>query len=188
MSEGLDIADIVIIVIIVFSAWDGYRTGFVVQVVRLLGTVLAYVLAWKFHSILTPTLARWLEGTVLKHIHHVTSSPLFVLFGTQPTRAGIAMAMGSAISFGIVFYLSLFIIRYVGHLLNVVMSLPVLSLINRFAGLVAGAVIAFVLIAVLISILSYVPVAPLKEQIMHSALAPMFQGLVRQLDKIESSL
>ncbi len=184
----MDIADWVIIAILLFSAWDGYRTGFVAQVVRLLGTVLAYVSAWQFHAYLTPAIANFLEGSVLKNVHSVTSSPLFVLFGTQPTRTDVASAMGNALAFGIVFYLSLLIIRYVGHLLNAVMSLPVLSLVNRFAGLVAGSVIAIALITVMISILSYVPVSPLKTQIMHSSLVPLFNGPVHELDKIVSRL
>lgn len=176
------------IAIVVFSSWEGYRTGFVAQVVRLLGTVIAYISAWKLHAFLTPTIAHWLLATVLKHMRYTPSGPFVVFFGPQPSQGDVATAIASAISFGIVFYLSLLVIRYVGYMLNTVMSLPVLSFVNRLAGLAAGFAIAIALIAVLLSILSYVPASPLKEQLAHSKLVPMFKVPVRQLDKIESTL
>ncbi len=184
----MDIADWVIVAILVFSAWDGYRTGLVAQLVRFLGTVLAYVSAWQFHGLLTPTLDHWLRATVLKHMHSSSLMPALSLFNTGNTVGTLAQAIASALSFGIVFYVSLIIIRYAGHLLGAVFSLPVLSFVNRVAGLATGVVIAFLLIAVLLSVASYLPMSPVKTQISHSALAPMFRQPIRALIKIEGGL
>ncbi len=184
----MDIADWVIVAVLLFSAWDGYRTGFVAQLVRLFGTVIAYVSAWQFHGLLTPTLDHWLRATVLKHIHSPSVVPALGLFNTGNTVGTLAQAIASALSFGIVFYISLIVIRYAGHLLGTVFSLPVLSFVNRVTGLAAGVVVAFLLIAVLISVASYLPMSPVKTQIRHSALAPMFRQPVRELVKIEGGL
>ncbi len=188
----MDIADYVILVVLLFSAWDGYRTGLVKQLVRLTGTILAYVVAWQFHGILTPIVDHWLLGTVFKHVHSLSSAsiPIVGLLGsgtTIPTVATIAKAVANALSFGVVFYVALIVIRYLGHLLNTLFSLPVLSFVNRVAGLVAGAVVAFMLIAVLINVASYLPASPIKAQIKQSSLAPMFQEPVKELAHIEGS-
>lgn len=184
----MDIADWVIVAILLFSAWDGYRTGLVSQLVRFLGTVIAYVSAWQFHGLLTPTLERWLRATVLKHMHTPSAAPALNLFNTGNTMGTLAFAIASALSFGIVFYISLVIIRFAGHLLGALFSLPVLSFVNRLAGLAVGVVIAFLLIAVLISVASYLPMSQVKTQIHHSALAPLFRQPVKEFVKIAGGL
>ena len=100
----------------------------------------------------------------------------------------IALAIANALSFGITFYVSLLLIRYLGHMLNALFSLPVLSFVNRIAGLLAGAVVAFLLIAVLINFGSFLPASPIKTQIQHSSLAPVFKQPVQELAHLEGIL
>lgn len=195
----MDLADYVILAILVFSLWDGYRTGFVKQLVRLFGTVIAYIAAWQFHGLLTPWLHHLLATTLFKHAvgttgtvsHARVPAPLFGLLGTTPgTLLPIPMlieTIANALSFGIVFYVSLLLIRYVGHLLNSVFSLPVLSFVNRVMGLVAGGIVAYLLVAVVLNVASFLPTSPVRAQIIHSSLAPMFRGPVQQLEKWEGA-
>lgn len=185
---GVDIADYIILAVLVFSAFDGYRTGFAAQLVRLFGTVIAYVAAWQLHGLLTPAIEGFVHRTLLNGAHSVQNAPLLRLFGGASTVSDATAAISGVISFAIVFYVSLILIRYVGHLLNAVMSLPVLSLINRMAGLTAGVVVAFLLIAVLINVALFLPYAPVRQQVHRSALAPMFQTPVRELQKLEGNL
>lgn len=181
----MDIADYVILLVLLFSAWDGYRTGIIAQMVRLLGTVIAYVAAWQFHAWLVPIVTPWIKGYVIHGAVSLRNIPLVgTLTGTNNVQSAVT-AIAGAISFGIVFYVSLLLIRYLGHLLNALFSLPVLSLVNRMVGLIAGASVAFVLIAVLLSVATYIPSVPVKQEIRHSALAPMFEGPVMTLEHLE---
>lgn len=195
----MDIADYVILAILLFSLWDGYRTGFVRQLVRLLGTVIAYVVAWQFHGMMTPWLDHVLSTTLFRHVHSPTvaslapglPAPLFGLLGAKPGAflpiPILVKTIASGLSFGIFFYLTLIVIRYLGHFLNTLFSLPVLSFFNRIAGLVAGGVVAYLLIAVCLNVASFLPASPVRSQIVDSALAPMFRQPVSQLEKWEGA-
>lgn len=181
----MDIADYVILLILLFSAFDGYRTGFVAQLVRIFGVVLAYVTAWKFHDVLTPAVEGSVRPLVTRNLHTFGSVPFFGSLDTGSSVTQIAHTIAGGVSFGIVFIASLILIRFLGRLLSALMSLPVLSLFNRMGGLVAGVVVAFMLVAVLINVAAYVPLPSLKTQIRHSSLAPMFRQPVQQLERIE---
>jgi uncharacterized membrane protein required for colicin V production len=84
-----------------------------------------------------------------------------------------------------VFVIALIVVRYLGHLLNALMHLPLLSQLNRMLGLVAGLIVAFVVLAIAINVVAYIPSPLLKSQIRHSALAPVFSAPVAQLTRIE---
>lgn len=195
----MDVVDYVILIILLFSLWDGYRTGFVKQLVRLFGTVVAYVAAWQFHGLLTPWLDHVLLTTLFKHAGASVSktvqaipAPLFGLLGTSSSSSLLPIPLlvktiASALSFGIVFYVSLIVIRFLGHLLNSVFSLPILSFVNRVAGLAAGGVVGYLLIAVALSVVSFLPASPVRAQVTHSALAPMFRQSVTQIEKWEGA-
>jgi len=196
----MDIVDYVMLAILLFSLWDGYRTGLIKQLVRLFGTVVAYFAAWQWHGLLTPWLDHLLLTTLFKHANQnittaVQSSipaPLFGLLGTHHGSllpiSMLVQTIASALSFGIVFYISLIIIRYLGHLLNSVFSLPVLSFVNRVTGLFAGGVVAYLLIAVCLNVASYLPTSPIRSQILSSSLAPLFRQPVHQLEQWEGAL
>ena len=180
----MDIADWIILAVLVFSAWDGYRTGLISQLVRLLGTVLAYVSAWKFHSALVPPLRKWLLSNVLKNVHSLKDVPVVNILSSGGSVHQLGTTIANVLAFSIVFYVSLLVIRYLGHLLNSVFHLPGLSFFNRMAGMVAGVVVAVLLIAVLINFAAYIPVPELKTQISHSALSPMFKQPIVDLAKM----
>lgn len=181
----MDIADYIIVVLLFFSAWDGYRTGFVAQLVRIFGTVLAYVAAWQLHALLTPTIDQWLAHTVLKGVRSPQSIPVVNLFGAGPTVPSLTAAIAGVLSFGVVFFAALLVIRYLGAVLNRIVKLPVLSFLNRTLGLASGVIVAFLIIAVLLDVAAYLPASSVKSQIVHSALAPLFRAPLDQLARME---
>lgn len=181
----MDIADYAILAILVFSVWDGYRTGFVAQLVRLFGTVLAYLAAWQFHSFLTPPIDHWLVSTVFRNVRSAQTIPVANLFESGSTVPALAKAVAGVLSFGAVFFLALILIRYLGWLLNAIVRLPGLSFVNRVLGAAAGLLVAFLIVAVLIDVAAYLPQSTVRTQIENSALAPMFRQPLQELARME---
>ncbi len=181
----MDIADWIILAILLFSAWEGYRTGFVRQLVRLSGTLVAYVAAWQLSPFVSPYLDTWVTQVLLKNIHSASAIPIVGMLSTGSNVAAVAKAIAGALAFGLVFFVALLLVRYLGHLLNAVFSLPLLSWINRLLGLAAGVVVAFLILAVLIDVGTYLPASAVKTQIRQSALAPMFTQPVQELARME---
>ena len=181
----MDIADWIILAVLLFSAWEGYRTGFVRQLVRLSGTLLAYVAAWQLSPYVLPYLNPWVLHTLLKNVHSASSIPIVGMLGTGSNIAAVAKAIAGAMAFGVVFFVALLLVRYLGHLLNAVFSLPLLNWVNRLLGLGAGLVVAFLIVAVLLDVGTYLPASAVKTQIRESALAPMFSQPVLALERME---
>ncbi|KPV42257.1 CvpA family protein [Alicyclobacillus ferrooxydans] len=136
----MNIVDLVIVVIVVLGGWNGYRLGLVRQVTRLFGTVIAYFVALWLRPVLTPAVDQMLQGT--KWI--------------PPSNGVFQLVLGNfsgAVAFTILFIISFLILRYAAGLIDALFSLPLLSTVNRLAGMVAGLVLAivFVYVASLVS-------------------------------------
>jgi uncharacterized membrane protein required for colicin V production len=141
--NGLDLLDLIIVGIIALGGWNGYRTGLFRQVTRLFGAVIAYFLSLWLKPFVAPVVASFLSG------HTVKAKP--------PGVIGLFLGdLSGAIAFGLVFVVSFVLIRYALVLIDALFQLPVLSLVNRLAGLVVGLVLATLFVYVGSLVLSYV--------------------------------
>ena len=88
----------------------------------------------------------------------------------------------SILSFLICFLLSYIVLTFVIHLINYVFELPVLRHLDALAGglfgLVRGALLLFILFALVPIVLAVAPVEPLQAMIDQSRLAPLFDSRI----------
>ena len=88
----------------------------------------------------------------------------------------------SILSFLICFLLSYIVLSFVIHLINYVFELPVLrhlyALAGGLFGLVRGALLLFILFALVPIVLAVAPVEPLQAMIDQSRLAPLFDSRI----------
>ena len=88
----------------------------------------------------------------------------------------------SILSFLICFLLSYIVLSFVIHLINYVFELPVLRHLDALAGglfgLVRGALLLFILFALVPIVLAVAPVEPLQAMIDQSRLAPLFDSRI----------
>lgn len=139
----MNIVDLIIVAIVALGGWNGYRLGLFRQVTRLFGAVIAYFAALWLRPYLTPVVENMLHG--------VSWMP--------PTTGVFSLFLGDlsgAISFTVLFLASFVILRYTAGLIDVLFSLPVLSTVNRLAGLIAGLVISIVFIYVATLVAHYI--------------------------------
>ncbi|EJY56295.1 Colicin V production protein [Alicyclobacillus hesperidum URH17-3-68] len=169
-----DVLDLIFAAIIVLGAINGYRLGLIRQVTRLFGAIIAYFVSYWLRPYVAPVIA---------HLH----------IGTQvQEKGGIASLLFSnlsgAIAFGLVFILTFLLLRYAAGLLDALFSLPVLSFVNRLAGLIAGVALAIIFVYVIGLILHYVNTPSIQHQVNHSAIvhwlnSPSFNQAVSRLGK-----
>ncbi|MBX6351733.1 MAG: CvpA family protein [Thermoflavifilum sp.] len=150
----MDLLDLIMVAIVVLAAVNGYRTGFIRQLVRLFGTAMAYGVAWW----LRPVVAPW-----LMQAHLVPALP-------PPVRLLLGDAAG-AMSFVLVFAVCFALLRYAAGLIETLFSLPLLSTVNRLAGMAAGIAIAIVVLYVGVLAGHLVPNDRVQRQLAHSAIA-----------------
>lgn len=151
----MDVLDLIIVLVIALGGWNGYRTGLFRQITRLFGTVIAYVLALTLRPYVSPMVRTWIP------------------VNPQGNSGLLAPWLGSidnAVAFALVFIVSFFLLRYAAGLLDTLFSLPVLSTLNRLAGLAAGLALAIVFVYVVTLLLHYVNTPQLQNQLQNSAI------------------
>ncbi|WP_198850246.1 CvpA family protein [Alicyclobacillus sp. SO9] len=156
----MDLLDLIIVIIVALGGWNGYRIGLIRQITRLFGAVLAYFLA------------RWLQPYIAPAIKTMHLFP-------KQNNAFLNQFLGSfdnAAAFAVVFVISFILLRYGVGLIDTLFQLPVLSTVNRLAGLVAGLIFAIVFVYVGALLASYIQQPSVQYQVHNSAVIQWLKG------------
>jgi uncharacterized membrane protein required for colicin V production len=152
----LDLLDLIFVGIIVLGGWNGYRTGLIRQIMRLFGAVIAYFLSLWLKPYVAPAVATFLQ----RHQTAVHTPAVLGLFLGD---------LSGAIAFGLVFVVTFLLLRYAIGLVDALFQLPILSTVNRLAGLVVGLILAIVFVFVATLVAGYVNNDWLQTQLHHSS-------------------
>lgn len=153
----MDILDLIIVVIVALGGWNGYRLGLFRQITRLFGAVISYGLALWLRPYLSPVIDQFLQNA-----------------HASPPQAGVFHLflgnLSGAISFTVLFLVSFVLLRYAAGLIDALFSLPLLSTVNRLAGMAAGLVLAIVLVYVASLVAHYFNNPRLQTELSQSAI------------------
>lgn len=154
--------DIIILLLLIFGFFVGIKRGFIMQVMRLIGTIVAFIIAYHFAGILGPELSLWIP---------------FPTFGDSGFL-GVLLANGvlenayyHVIAFFIVFVVAKIVLFYVGSLLDFISRIPVLKQVNSLAGGVFGIVETYLVIFIVLLIASKLPIETAQTHFQNSVLA-----------------
>ncbi|QSO52466.1 CvpA family protein [Alicyclobacillus curvatus] len=153
----MNIVDLIIVAIVALGGWNGYRLGIFRQITRLFGAVIAYFVALWLRPYLTPVVDNMLHG--------VSWMP--------PSTGVFSLVLGNlsgAVSFTVLFLVAFLLLRYAAGLIDALFSLPVLSTVNRLAGLIAGLVISIVFVYVATLVAHYINNDRLQSELSGSAI------------------
>lgn len=163
----MTLTDLLLTGLLVYFVWNGFRTGFVMQIVGFAGALAAYWGAKTYSPAVTPWVEKMLGKTSLPSQADQWNS---MGIGTRLVQ-GILQNGYEVIAFAIVFAVGLLAVRLAGHMLHLVVSLPGLSLFNRLAGLFAGAVVGVLILVVLVNIGSLLPSVTIQKALQSSQIA-----------------
>lgn len=163
---GINILDLIILVILMFYGYEGYILGFVSSFTDLLSFVLSFIIALKFYSV-------------------------FGLF--LGNTFGIAAGFARAISFFIVSITSEIILTFIFRRLRIffpssfyIRPNSFFAKLNRFFGIFPGLVSAFIILAFLLSVIISLPSSPfLKSTVISSRIG---NNLVSHAGFVEARL
>ncbi|MBO0960140.1 CvpA family protein [Neobacillus sp. MM2021_6] len=154
--------DLAIIIFLIIGFFVGLKRGFILQLVHLLGFIIAYIAAYSYYDELAPKLTLWIpypnfgEGTTLKLL---TDS------------SDMETAFYRAIAFVIIFFAVKVLFQIVGSMLDFIAHLPVLKQLNIFAGGILGLCEVYLIIFILLYISALIPIELIQNQLDHSILA-----------------
>lgn len=183
------VLDIILIALIAFGAFRGYKRGLVGVVVGFASLILSIILAFAFQSIVAEALYNSGIGDSLKEVvqeniqtmldngENVEDSFYGNIINSTITedkvqQAGeiVAMFVMKGISFILIFLAVRLICYILQMILNIVFNLPILSSINQMGGIAVGVLSTLIKVWILLAILSFI--TPL----------PMFNGIAEYID------
>lgn len=158
LKTGLSPLDIIIFIVFVFYAIEGYSVGFIFSLFDFIGFVLSFIIALKFYSFF---------GNLLV------------------ANTSIPQGFANAVGFFIAAFLSEFLFAMVARIIHRRIPKEITSLkINKIFGFIPGIFSASVLLAFLLTLVLSLPLAaPLKRSISDSKIGSLLVSETSGLEK-----
>lgn len=146
--EQLNVLDIIIAAVLILSIILGYMRGFVKKLVSIVGWFAAYLVAYLFFDNLAP---------LLKSAFPMSYNENLANYSGFVTGLKLDTYIYNSLAFALLFFGTRIIITLVGYFLQGVASIPGISLINRWFGVVLALVEAAVIIIIGVMVLESLP-------------------------------
>lgn len=153
---------ILLLLILVFGFFMGMKRGFILQLMHLLGFIIAYIVAVVYYKTLAPHLVSWIP-----YPEASSDQSWAVFLNSMP----LENAFYNAIAFALIFFGVKIILQIIASMLDFVARLPVLKQLNKLLGAVLGFVEVYLIIFVLLYIIALVPIGKIQGYIADSFVA-----------------
>jgi uncharacterized membrane protein required for colicin V production len=154
--------DLAIIIFLIIGFFVGLKRGFILQLVHLIGFIIAYVVANSYYEQLAPKLTLWIP---YPNFGNVTT--LKVLTDSSNMEA----AFYRAIAFVIIFFAVKALLQIIGSMLDFVAHLPVLRQLNILGGGLLGFIEVYLVVFILLYISALLPIEFLQNALDQSIMA-----------------
>lgn len=151
-----------IIIILIFGFLVGLKRGFILQIIHLTGSIIAFLVASIKYDDLAPKLTLWIP-----YPNFTAVSEFDFIFD----NADLETAYYRAISFVVIFLGVKLILQIIGSMLDFVASLPVLKTLNGWAGALLGFIEIYLLVFIVLYVSALLPVESVQRSIQNSAVA-----------------
>ena len=171
------VADIIIVVLVALSAYRGYKKGLVKTLSKLCCLVVSVIVAkWLYPVISVYVMESSLGDFISERISAQTTSafeglPLFFQEAGNNTANGIANSVVSVVTILLIIIITYFVSKLIVSALNIVAKFPVISMFNRFMGMIAGFFIGVFIVYLLIFVLVIADVQGVQKWIEDSVIA-----------------
>jgi uncharacterized membrane protein required for colicin V production len=141
--------DLAIIIFLIIGFFVGLKRGFILQLVHLIGFIIAYVAANSYYDELAPKLTLWIPYPNFGNV-----SSLKILTDSSNMESSFYRA----IAFVIIFFAVKVLLQIIGSMLDFVAHLPILRQLNVWAGGLLGFIEVYLVIFILLYISALVPI------------------------------
>lgn len=166
-----------ILLILIFGFFVGLKRGFILQVIHLVGSIIAFIVAYLKYDELSAKLTLWIP-----YPSFTPGSELDFIFGS----GDFEKAYYRAIAFVAIFFGVKIVLQIIGSMLDFVAGLPVLKTLNTWAGAALGFIEVYLLVFIVLYIAALLPIDFIQNLINKSLVAtliiehtPIISSLIR---------
>ncbi|NEY20886.1 hypothetical protein G4D61_13080 [Bacillus ginsengihumi] len=153
--------NIIIIILLLLGFFNGKRHGFILQAIKIVSFAVAAGVAYLFYTDLAAQLTKLIP---YPSMHDNTYA--FIMDNNN-----METAFYRIIAFAIIFFIVRLVLRVIGSTLSIINHIPILGLINRWAGGILGFVEVYLILFILLFIGSILPVDSVQTALNHSMIA-----------------
>lgn len=173
--------DLILIIIFLIGLFVGVKRGFILQLIHMVGFILAFFVAYKYYDTLAPKLELWIP---YPDIGSDGNGILQMIFGNED----LEMAFYRAVAFVAIFIATRIVLAIIGSALDIVASLPIIKTVNIILGGVLGFVETYLIVFILLYIVALVPLEFIQNPLNESSIVewmltntPYFSEKIQEL-------
>ena len=154
--------DLALFIILILGFFIGLKRGFILQLIHLIGFIVAFIIAYLNYEKLAPKLTLWVP-----YPSFGSGTTIQMLFD----NANLEDAYYRAIAFVVIFFAVKIVLQIIGSMLDFVANLPILKQLNIWAGGILGFIEIYLIIFILLYIAALVPIDSLQSLMNDSFMA-----------------
>lgn len=169
----------ILLIILLFGFLVGLKRGLILQVLHIVGFIVAFIVAAMYYDELGPKLLLWIPYPELSD-----ESLLASFLQSLPVET----AFYHAVAFVIIFIAVKIVMQIIASMLDFVASIPVINSINKWLGGIFGFIEVYLIAFIILYILALTPIEIVQEWINGSTLAlfileqtPYFSNKITEL-------
>ncbi|MEI3612618.1 CvpA family protein [Pseudogracilibacillus sp. SO30301A] len=155
---------IIILLVLIFGFFMGLKRGFILQLMHLVGFIIAFIVAILYFRKLASHLPYWIPYP------EFSSDQVWAVFlNSMP----LENAFYNAIAFAIIFFATKIILQIIASMLDFLANLPVLRQLNKLLGAILGFVEVYFITFLILFVLALLPMEAIQVRIKSSFLATL---------------
>ncbi|MGF3065994.1 CvpA family protein [Facklamia sp. P12945] len=154
---------VIVILILAFAFYSGYRSGMIMQIVRLLGYIITYIIATQYFDVLS----KWVEMII--PFPAVQPDSQLALY-TEAQTFLLDQTFYKLITFLIIWLIGWLLTNVLSILFTKVTYYSVLNISNRLIGGVLNFAVVYFIVFMVLYLLSLIPIEFIQQQFVNNPL------------------
>ncbi|AIY05112.1 hypothetical protein Plano_1147 [Planococcus sp. PAMC 21323] len=154
--------NILLLVLLIGGIIVGAKRGFVVQLIHMVGFVIALVAAYTYYKPLSEYFVLWIPYPA------INENSQFTLVVDQ---LDLDQTFYQLLAFAIIFFVVKFALQLIASMFDFLKYLPVLGFFSKILGAVLGFVEAYILLFIFIYVFALLPIDAIQNQLENSGIA-----------------
>ncbi|MDN3426984.1 CvpA family protein [Microbacterium sp. APC 3898] len=154
--------DILLLIILLGGIIVGAKRGFIVQLIHMVGFVVALIVAYKYYKPLSEYFTLWIPYPA------VNENSQFTIVVDQ---LDLDQTFYQLLAFALIFFVVKFGLQLIASMFDFLKFLPVLGFFSKILGAVLGLIEVYILLFIFIYVLALLPVDAVQNQLENSGIA-----------------
>ncbi|KAA0957898.1 CvpA family protein [Planococcus kocurii] len=154
--------DILLVILLVGGIIVGAKRGFIVQLIHMIGFVVALVAAYKYYKPLSEYFVLWIPYPA------INENSQFTLVVDQ---LDLDQTFYQLLAFALIFFVVKFALQLVASMFDFLKFLPVLGFFSKILGAILGFIEAYILLFIFIYVFALLPLDVVQNQLENSGIA-----------------